>query len=471
MKSSADWTTAILIKIKEIVKHNIRNLAPVSLACVIGELFHTTRASSNSGSWFRYFRSLDFYFNRSFVGFFLRAYKVASRYFSPQFIWPNIQEVEQLCNQIMNQFKYLDLQTTESLVLGLALTKSWKDGLKLLKNVETLGIPTVLSFSALAKAAIINNEFDIALNVMNQVIDLQKYLHDFVYVEWIEKSDSEKLFTLLDFWGTSEVFPQKLVIDKLKQKFSEFQYSVRETSVSTKGCCTVCNKQLKSAALSVDQYKNLQQKFFDKVLTGSDVFIGSSPQEIERFQTLVKQTAPFDIVIDGLNVAYKNNYKEGRSKVEAVRHVVNYFASKGKKILVLGKIHLRKWSALLMKDIETKATVFLTDNLSRDDPFMLYAALYSGPVARVLSHDLMRDHTFRLGDPSSAALFRQWRRSCQLDLVSVSKSGRVVLQYPLRHLTAAQCNDGTWHVPYEDGSQRLAQQLPDTWLCIEKMNK
>lgn len=67
-----------------------------------------------------------------------------------------------------------------------------------------------------------------------------------------------------------------------------------------------------------------------------------------------------------------------------------------------------------------KNRLFLTFNFfffsSKDDPFVLYAAMYSGPRTQILSRDLMRGHKFLLGDTKIKCVFQKWLQKNRLIL-------------------------------------------------------
>lgn len=74
------------------------------------------------------------------------------------------------------------------------------------------------------------------------------------------------------------------------------------------------------------------------------------------------------------------------------------FVKKGKKVLVFGRTHMNRWPKATWGFVQQNATLFLTEDLSQDDPYLLYAALNCGKNTILVSRDLMRSHKFLLRD-------------------------------------------------------------------------
>lgn len=53
---------------------------------------------------------------------------------------------------------------------------------------------------------------------------------------------------------------------------------------------------------------------------------------------------------------------------------------------------------------------------SKDDPFVLYAAMYSGLGTKILTRDLMRGHKFLLKDSELKNIFQKWLQKHRLIL-------------------------------------------------------
>ncbi|MEQ2218392.1 hypothetical protein XENOCAPTIV_002532, partial [Xenoophorus captivus] len=158
------------------------------------------------------------------------------------------------------------------------------------------------------------------------------------------------------------------------------------------------------------------------------VSVCASVQELERFKVFVKRKPAFDVVIDGLNVANINKDKSKQS--ETLLAVVLELERQALNILVLGRKHMlrpsRSWDRQNMNLIQQKAHCFFTDNISEDDPFLLYATLHSGNHCRFVSRDLMRDHKACLPDGATRRLFFKWQRGHQLVVAGYVASGRRV---------------------------------------------
>lgn len=172
----------------------------------------------------------------------------------------------------------------------------------------------------------------------------------------------------------------------------------------------------------------LNEQFFKKVLLRNNVFLKSTPQEVEKFENFLLRSPRFDIVIDGLNVAYSTGTKKPPHVYSNIlATVIKYFVNKNKTILLFGRRHMNSWPKNDMNFIRRNASIFLTDDLSQDDPFLLYAAIKSGPATDFFSRDLMRSHSYLLG-PQLKEIFRRWQQEHQYSLITTLNTGQVIIK-------------------------------------------
>ncbi|GBO01736.1 hypothetical protein AVEN_8795-1, partial [Araneus ventricosus] len=106
---------------------------------------------------------------------------------------------------------------------------------------------------------------------------------------------------------------------------------------------------------------------------------------------------------------------------------------------------------------------------SQDDPYMVYAALASGPEAFIVSQDLMRDHIARLDDPKLIWQFKRWQQTHQIYL-SVDEDNKFKFLEPLRYSINIQgsMSEG-WHIPYDDKIILDPYEELNNWLCVHKV--
>lgn len=78
---------------------------------------------------------------------------------------------------------------------------------------------------------------------------------------------------------------------------------------------------LESQNVSAEEYERLKEAIMEIALIGDNAFLKTTPDEVKKFVTFVENTAPYDIVLDGLNVAFRKNSKNVKERAETVSHL------------------------------------------------------------------------------------------------------------------------------------------------------
>lgn len=71
-----------------------------------------------------------------------------------------------------------------------------------------------------------------------------------------------------------------------------------------RGICQNCKEKLQRVELSTEEFASLKNAIFENVIVGKDVFQRTNPKELNQFKKFVANMPQYDVVIDGLNVAY-----------------------------------------------------------------------------------------------------------------------------------------------------------------------
>lgn len=234
-------------------------------------------------------------------------------------------EVEKLCISLSSRNQYLDGATKESIILGWSITEKWQEGLELLKEDEAAHYS--LAMNAIVDCLLRHNDFQTAVLWMDKMIEKERPISDFVYEHWVKKCAVHhtcwNIFT--DFLTNHGVFLKQSIIQQLKDMLvnrpkDSFMGHLTSIDEGT-GRCQSCQKILQNTDINDEEFAALRERLTDKVLLGTDVFLGSKPEEMQRFKHLIRDAKPYDIVIDGLNVAYHTSTKNRihpLGKVEAV---------------------------------------------------------------------------------------------------------------------------------------------------------
>ncbi|XP_012256133.2 mitochondrial ribonuclease P catalytic subunit [Athalia rosae] len=373
----------------------------------------------------------------------------------------------------------LDASTAECCILGLSLTERWKESFELLEMLKVSCTGSVACYSAIAQAAFYNSCPEIGWKYLNEMVTLERNPKSAVYITYVDYctrtfTDRDvcvaEIGKLFNFFAEHSLAPFKDAIDYIQVTFKKLGWTGVPTVVDKKGVCQTCGHQLSPLNLSAEDYSMLLNAVVEKALVGNDVYHRTTPVELKKFQNFINRTKPYDVVVDGLNVAYKNR-QVSNNPAQKVATLVRQFVSQNKIVLILGRKHMMQWNANAMKYIKNNSYLFLTDDLSSDDLCLLYATFASGPQTQFVSSDLMRQHKFLLQDPALKKLFKHWQMASQR--FPVFRGSQLHITPPLNYLPVAQSSENHWHIPYQQNDAPLTDtyEPPAYWLCLHKLGK
>eukprot|EP00062_Callorhinchus_milii_P008792 gi/632952033/ref/XP_007891623.1/ PREDICTED: mitochondrial ribonuclease P protein 3 [Callorhinchus milii] len=404
-------------------------------------------------------------------------------------------EVGDVYQILRSRFKALDTGAHSLLISGFSPTERWREAAALLDALKRLVTPSARNYGDVMAAALRHGEAETAWALYREMVEgnggdgnggnnarprlrpsqetLQSFFDCCRPPLQQHTEHTAKIHAILSYLRDGHEYPGERAVHSIRLWFESIpdeKWEGRYTTISNSGKCRSCNTLLESISLSEEEYSELRKRVLNDVIQGNDVFKKTTPLELEHFQAFVKRRPPFDVVIDGLNVA---NISAKVSQSKTLLDVVSHLAQQGLRLLVLGRKHMlrgtRSWDRNHMAAVQKYADCFFTEDISEDDPFLLYATIQSGNHCRFLSRDLMRDHKACLVDTSTQRLFFKWQRGHQLVLSTYNPWGKIKFEIMPQYDTIVQTTGDTWHIPYdEEGVERCSYEVPHKWLCLKK---
>ncbi|KAF6767893.1 hypothetical protein AHF37_05186 [Paragonimus kellicotti] len=336
---------------------------------------------------------------------------------------------------------------------GAARFSSPKTVLSVLENLpEHVGVPNDRLFSNLL------SRFPSMSDPDNRLDELLRLMHR---KHWIV---SENTAILIATWFNSQ-----------SPQLYRATLSVKILEQNTK--CPICNVRLPVFQTTNEMISGLAADFYQKALKGSgkdSLYLTTTPDELHTMNRfLADQTAPFDCIIDFLNLMHQfgvpfEPQKAGHFICEIIRTLNRDFnfrrfclVSKGSRVIR----HHSFWSRIKQLGNQTGVSVFsfITQNNSDDDVFMLYMALWSGPQCYLVSNDEFKQHRYTVGSQLGLQL-SQWQAVRQIAFLRGRSKSYVA---PLQHETRVHGTMATgWHIPYDNKAQRRSYVPPNLWLCV-----
>lgn len=378
------------------------------------------------------------------------------------------------------KYKCLETAANTVLIRGLIHSDRWREALLLLEDIKKVMVPSKRNYNDCIQGALLHQDVDVAWSLYQELVGhnliplLETLKAFFDFGKDINDGDySDKLLDILLYLRNNQLYPGESFAHSIKAWFESIpgrQWKGQFTTVQRSGHCSSCGRALESIHLSPEEYEFLKGKIMRDVIDGGDQYKKTTPQELKRFENFVNSYPPFDIVIDGLNVA-KMFPKSRESQI--LLNVVSQLAQQNLQLLVLGRKHMltpsSRWRKDEMERVRKLAHCFFADNISEDDPFLLYATLNSGNHCKFISKDLMRDHKACLSDVRAQRLFFKWQQGHQVAIRIDFQRSKLTFQHTLSYDTVVQTTGDSWHIPYdEDLVQRSSHEVPTKWLCLQR---
>ncbi|XP_004681995.2 PREDICTED: mitochondrial ribonuclease P protein 3 [Condylura cristata] len=389
-------------------------------------------------------------------------------------------EVIDVYEIMKTRYKCVESGGNTLLIRGLMHSDRWREALLLLEDMKKVMIPSKTNYNDCIQGALLHKDINLAWNLyqellghgLNPMLETLKAFFDFGK-DIKDDQYSKNLLNILFYLRNNQLYPGESFAHSIKTWFESIpgkKWKGQFTTIQKSGQCLGCGKTIESIHLSPEEYAFLKGKILSDVIDGGDQYKKTTPQELKRFKNFVNYCPPFDIVIDGLNVA-KMIPKVRESQV--LLNVVSQLAKKNLRLLVLGRKHMLqqsfRWRKDEMEKVQKQASCFFADNISEDDPFLLYATLHSGNHCKFVTKDLMRDHKACLPDSRTQRLFFKWQQGHQLAIFNVFPGSKIIFQPILNYDTVVQTTGDSWHIPYdEDLVERYSCEVPNKWLCLHR---
>ncbi|KAK2586408.1 hypothetical protein KPH14_010693 [Odynerus spinipes] len=382
-------------------------------------------------------------------------------------------EIISIFDRIEKECKYIPLVTLRPCIAALCRTYKWEKTLELIKDnrMKEIG-STALSFIIIA--AFKHGNVSTGLKLLYEMDDLlmasNKYpsMYDAYLNHYVEKEPEkfDKAVTkIFKFWKQFDTVPIKGIVDKFMNACNKAGWVANYVTIKRDGNCHRCSKQLSQMTIDDTIFKKLAKSVLSKTLVETDIFRSTTPEELNKFKNFIHKTKPYDIVIDGLNVT------RGQADCIWLKELVNHFSQDNKKILVIARQHMypaSKWISTM-----ENAYIYFLQNITQDDPYILYATLMSGVNAKFLSFDFFRQHIHKIESRSMRKIFRRWQYTHQYLWHYDTSAGKLILERPWLYEPYPQCNETNWHIPYRMDSEKskLLYRPVDTWVCFQAPQK
>ncbi|CAF1574051.1 unnamed protein product, partial [Didymodactylos carnosus] len=219
-----------------------------------------------------------------------------------------------------------------------------------------------------------------------------------------------------------------------------------------------------------EEFNILRQYLMESAYGEKEVYNTTTPAEFKRFQSFLNGSN-FTTVVDGLNVLYGvGRFGTDSSNVmDKTTKILKKMNINPKNMLFIARKHvMKRLTPDVQLALKSMCQLFLVDDTSRDDWFILYAAFYS--KAQIVTSDILRkERGFFNGAAGKTSkinlLFQKWLYRYQYLWVKVGYKA------PMAHKLRAQYRDDVWLIPYFDQPPVSVGERPEQWFYVYKKDE
>lgn len=394
-----------------------------------------------------------------------------------------------ICNQVLDQFKLngrLGPREMSKLLRCCYKYGLWKTATKVL--------------TANNSCSIVNPQLIEPL--VDGIISASLKYHSLVEIDEKNNLRSESIDHLLHVLETSHRDRVQFIT---KQPF-EFAKALEDLNIiiaknptiKMSGRCTKCNSHLN---MYDDRGTKQVNKSIQTMLNQGEgsLRVNAPPEDTERFLRFLEvlydmDKKPVDVVIDGLNLSYRNttgytfqkqaitdDFKRTirRHSSSSLTQVLvntilrNDMLKKFKKIVVIGRAHMQHWPGLIDFFAKNNVHFYGSGDKTKDDLFQLYAATLN-PKTILISNDFFRDHLSGV-ETESRVLLERWIDTHQAWILN--KNLKAIWPTPFEKMPTVDRKNKRFHIPvinynlldtiaFHEPPPHLNTKMV-TWLCCD----
>ncbi|XP_038636416.1 mitochondrial ribonuclease P catalytic subunit isoform X2 [Scyliorhinus canicula] len=286
-----------------------------------------------------------------------------------------LSEVLDLYVILNSRFKVLDVGAYSLFISGFSKTDHWRQAVMFLDSIKKMITPSPRNYGDIIISALWHKEVETAWRLFKEMEGKNLKPNEDTLLAFFDCGKSfcddqyeNKMMYILSYLRDNQIYPGEQLMHSIHSWFESIPGNSWEGHVTTilhSGECQVCNTVLESIQLSEEEYNLLRKHVMNDIIQGTDVFKKTTPQELQHFQTFVQNRLPFDVVIDGLNVA---NITAKGNQSRILLDVVSHLARQNLRLLVLGRKHMLRgtasWNKGHMAVIQKCADCFFTENMA-----------------------------------------------------------------------------------------------------------